>query len=374
MLVRNDAPAPAASDRPTYKLPPEAYFSQEWHDREQRDLFRRTWNLVAYETDLPGTGHLPVTVAGIPALLTRDADGTIRGFHNMCRHRGMALACEAGEGSDIRCPYHGWEFAVDGSLTRVPQRRAQFPDMDTADWGLVPLRTASWGGMVFIDPGGEAPALETWLADFPDHIGPFPRTDLVEVFHERFALKCNWKLYIENHIDCYHLWFLHGESMGALDHHQLTYKSCGEHWMCVEPLRATVERPAWSLNAMSWMDDDESRLTRANLIFPNVPQTSLASSFSTYQVIPTGPETCELDLRMWSDPAIDFTDEMVQASLQVLVEEDGFACEQMQRIVRSPSFQVGPLALVHEQPIAELHEKILRHLDRADVPAPASAV
>lgn len=358
------APTDAATTRPEYLLQPEAYYDAAWYEHEQRVLFGATWNLAGYEVDVSATGDvLPVTVAGSPLLLVRGGDGAVRAFVNMCRHRGMALTAEPLSAcSSLRCPYHGWEFDLDGSLGRVPQRSSQFEHLDPAQWGLVPVRADMWGGMVFVNPDGTAPPLSTWLADLPEHMGPFPRTDLVQVFRRQFPLACNWKFYVENHIDCYHLWYLHGESLKTLDHHKLVARNCGDHWVCWEPLHDGEVRDRPGLRPMRGMDADEARLTRANLIFPNVPQTSGERSFATYQVMPTGPETCVLDLRVWAEPGSELTDAARDAFIEILVTEDGFACEQMQRVVRSPRFRVGPLASVHERPIGDLHRKLVAHL------------
>ena len=112
----------AAPPETRYLLPPEAYFSTEWYEREQRELFGRTWNLVAYEHDVPHPGdHLPVQAGPTPVLIVRGHDGELRAFVNMCRHRGMALTCEAGHtDGNVRCPYHGWEFTTEGTLVRDP--------------------------------------------------------------------------------------------------------------------------------------------------------------------------------------------------------------------------------------------------------------
>ena len=127
----------AASTETRYLLPPEAYFSTAWYEREQRELFGRTWNLAAYAHDVPRPGdHLPVQVGPTPVLIVRGHDGELRAFVNMCRHRGMALTCEAGHtDGNVRCPYHGWEFTPEGTYVRIPQCAALFGDIETPPIG-----------------------------------------------------------------------------------------------------------------------------------------------------------------------------------------------------------------------------------------------
>ncbi len=352
-----------STDPPPYLLPPEAYYDQAWFEREQRELFGRTWNLVAYESDLPEPGdHVVVQVGLDPVLLIRGDDGVVRAFLNMCRHRGMALVCEAaGTGSTVRCPYHGWEYATDGALVRIPQRASQFPDLDPEQWGLVPLGVGTWDGMVFVNPDSSAEPFESWLGVLPERVGPFDTTQLAEVFRLRVPVACNWKLYIENHIDVLHLWYLHDESLGMYDHTGFLHDKVGWHWVSEERLRPGGERTR-GLPPIAHLPGAERELLRANFIFPNVPTSSTATQTMTYQVIPTGPETSELDIRVRAEPGAELPPEGVAQLLRVLRDEDAFAVEQIQRVIRSPRFQVGPLAQTHEAPITAFQRDVLAHL------------
>ena len=141
------------ADRPTYRLPPDAYFDAAWYEHELRDLFGKTWNLVGHESDLRASGDfITATVGHDPVVIVRGEDGVLRGFLNVCRHRGMVIACEsAGNcGESLRCGYHGWEFSLAGALERVPQRKTQFPDIDVDALGLIPVSVGTWAGMIFV--------------------------------------------------------------------------------------------------------------------------------------------------------------------------------------------------------------------------------
>lgn len=360
--------------RARYLLPPEAYYSPEWYEREQRGLFGRIWNLVAYEADLPQPGdYLPVQVGPDPVLLVRGHDGVLRAFLNMCRHRGMALACEAGHADgNVRCPYHGWEYSPEGTLVRIPQRSSQFADVDPDDWGLLPVGVGTWNGLVFVNPDPEAAAtmpLSAWLGDLSQRVGPFDASQLTEVHRVQVPIGCNWKLYVENHIDVLHLWYLHHESLGMYDHTNFVHDRVGPHWVSEERVRSrsTASGEAWQapeqgLRPIAHLPDEERDVLRANLVFPNVPTASTESFNMTYQVVPTGPETSLLDVRVRGEPGSEMTEAGLADLLQVLRDEDGFAVEQIQRVVRSPRFQVGPLASSHEATITSFHRDLLQHL------------
>jgi phenylpropionate dioxygenase-like ring-hydroxylating dioxygenase large terminal subunit len=351
--------------RPRYQLPPEAYYDPAWYAREQQLLFGRNYNLVAYEVDIPEAGDYLVTMVGVePIVVVRGRDSVVRGYINMCRHRGIVLASENGHtDGNFRCPYHGWEYGLDGKLDRVPQRQSQFPDLDIDALGLIPVSVGTWAGMIFVHLDPAAEPLESWLDEFvrADRAGPYPWEQLVHVKRFNIPLACNWKLYIENHIDIYHLWYLHETSLSMYDHHALTHWQAGAHWGCVEPLRGDRERTRLGMVPISGVPESEHDLLRANLIFPNVPHTTSETNVMTYQVVPTGPETCYLDIRVLGEPGSELSSD--NDVLLVLRDEDGFACEQMQIAMKSRNFAVGPLAAEHELPIHQFHTQLREFLE-----------
>jgi Rieske 2Fe-2S family protein len=293
-------------------LPPDAYWSTEWFDRERDQLFGRCWNLVGTLDDLPGGRRIVADVAGWTVWVERAADGRL-----------VARRLTGDAAADV------------------------------------------WAGYVFvtIDPAG-SPTLAAWLGEFPERIGGYRPDLLVEVARYRFALGANWKLFVENHVDVYHLWHLHGESLGAYDHRRAEWSMCGPHWVFYEPPRAGVDvhdARFWrGLRPISHVGEDRWG-SGAHLIFPNLTLATGAGFFMTYQCIPVGPERSVVDLRVravaGSDPSA-----MLEMSRTVIEREDGAACEAMQAAVRSPWFGVGPLACEHELPITRFHEQVLSRM------------
>ncbi|HEY2428719.1 MAG TPA: RHO alpha subunit C-terminal catalytic domain-containing protein [Acidimicrobiales bacterium] len=298
----------AVLEVPTALLPAEAYWSPSWFAAEQERLFARTWNLVGTEDDLAGGRALVATVAGSTVVV----EGT--GGHLVARQRSAPAAVD------------------------------------------------TWAGYVFVhlDPSG-APPLAQWLGDFPDRIGGFRPDRLVEVARHRFELAANWKFFVENHIDVYHLWYLHERSLGAYDHARASWSTTGPHWVFYEPPRSGVDihgegfwrglRPVHGIVEERWGSG-------AHLIWPNVTLATGAGFFMTYQCTPLGPARSLVDLRVRTEPGSDAT-EMVAMSRAVIEAEDGGVCERLQAGVRSPWFRVGPLARRHERPIVWFHERVL---------------
>jgi choline monooxygenase len=224
----------------------------------------------------------------------------------------------------------------------------------------------TWAGYVFVhlDPDS-APPLREWLQGFQERIGNFRPDRLVEMARHRFVLNANWKLFVENHIDIYHLWYLHDESLGGYDHHKARWSTCGPHWIFYEPPRPEVdvhgERFWRGLRPVQHVGEDHWG-SGAHLIWPNVTLATGAGFFMTYQCTPLGPDRSLIDMRIRAEPGSDAGD-MLTMSRRVIEEEDGRACERMQAGVRSPWFSVGPLAREHEAPIEWFHDQVLTAME-----------
>jgi phenylpropionate dioxygenase-like ring-hydroxylating dioxygenase large terminal subunit len=361
VLDRADVP-----ERPVYRLPPSAYYDPAWYERERRELFGRTWNLVGHVSELREPGdYLTANVGNEPVVVVRGGDGALHGYLNICRHRGMVIACGRGNcGETLRCPYHGWEWSFEGELGRVPQRKTQFPDLVPDELGLFDVAVATWAGFVFVHPdSAAAPTFADWLGDLPMRSGDYPWDDLVEVERMDVPIACNWKLYIENHIDWLHLWYLHEETLKQFEHIQGVYDTTGLHWYSEERLRdgEAVYEPA-GVRTIPGVTDEERRTLRANLMFPNVPFSTMGTLVQTFQIVPTGPETSRMEIRSYGVPGSVVTKEARDQTLVILRDEDGRACELMQAAIHSARFEVGPLALEHERPITDFHRNVLSFL------------
>jgi choline monooxygenase len=356
----------STSVRPEFLLPPAAYRSEEWLERERTALFDRGWRLVADAAELAAPGaYAAVDVGRSPLLVVRGADGVLRAFHNMCRHRGMALATGCGEfAATINCPYHQWRFDLEGALKIVPQRSEQFPDLVLDDWGLLPASVGEWEGMVFASPDPAAPPLADVLGELPTHIGSYRPGLLTQVAAVDIEGAFNWKLFVENHIDVYHLWYLHAETLGDFDHPKFQHWQLDRNWASYEPLRqpdAAAARLTQGTRPIEHIDDRDRLGIGAHMVFPNLLMATAAEFFITYAVFPVTPERSRIELRVRAEPGAD-ADALVAAA-RSFIDEDVNACEQVQRVMGSTAFAVGPLAREHEAPITTFQRHVLAELD-----------
>jgi phenylpropionate dioxygenase-like ring-hydroxylating dioxygenase large terminal subunit len=337
-------------------------------EEERRLIFADRWVLAAAQDELVAAGDFVTVRAGEAELVVvRGEDGVLRAFHNYCRHRGMALV--EGSGSDLGrlpCLYHGWTYGLDGTLRLVPQRRDQFADLDPAEWGLLPAAVDRWAGMVFVHPSPTAaPPLAQALGEMRDGLGSFRPHELCEVANATFDLGCNWKLFVENHVDVYHLWYLHERSLGAFDHTRFEHRQVAEHWTSWEPLRS-LDAPnpiqAEGTVEIAHLNDRDRYGLGAHLVFPNLMIATAAEFFATYVAEPVTAERTRLRLRIRAESDAD--GKVLLAAVRSFIEEDIAACESIQRVVRSPTFEVGPLARDHEAPLVAFQREVLRRLRR----------
>jgi choline monooxygenase len=342
-------------------MDPAAYYDAAWFDREQAELFTQNWALAAPLQQVEAPGDFVTTTVGLaPLIVVRAPDGALRAFHNLCRHRGMALLEGSGHLTrTINCPYHQWRYQLDGALVAVPQQREQFADLDVGPWGLRPAAVAVWEGMVFVHPDPDAAPLTDALAGLPEHLGSYRPGVLRQVGFERISANCNWKLFVENHIDVYHLWYLHADSLEGFDHTRFVHRQIGRNWASYEPMRAGSGLTTGT-SVIEHIDERDRRGLGAHMLFPNVLMATAAEFFATYVARPIAPDRTEIELRVRAEPDADPA--ALVGALRSFIDEDVAACEAVQRGVRSPWFEVGPTARDHEAPIARFHRHVLEAL------------
>jgi len=137
--------------------------------------------------------------------LLRDREGTARGFHNACRHRGTELCSQASGQFErsIRCPYHSWTYALDGSLIGAPNMK-DVEGFRAADHSLVPVAVAEWAGFIFFNLDSEPMSFKEAFAPLLNRFGPWALDELLPAERRSYTVKANWKLIFENYSECYH--------------------------------------------------------------------------------------------------------------------------------------------------------------------------
>lgn len=220
-----------------WTLPPHCYTSPEFYKAEVKHLFMKVWNFLGRADRIPKPGdYFSVDYVGIPILVLRDRDGSVKAFANSCRHRGARLVDgelidRIGNTRGFKCPYHSWVYGLGGELKGCPGME-QTVGFDKKDFGLVPVRLEMWGGFIFVNFDDHAPPLLEYLGDLPEVLKPYDCENLVTTRISVFDIACNWKIHIENAMEEYHLPAVHGQTLNLLKFEHFDVPAKGA-WMAI---------------------------------------------------------------------------------------------------------------------------------------------
>ncbi len=265
-------------------IPSSWYVDPAYHAFDQAALFGRTWQYVGHvqQVTTPGA-FLRAQVGGNPVVVVRDGEA-LRAFYNVCRHRGGPLVMEAcGQTRMLQCKYHGWTYRLDGSLRGVP-RFDRTELFDRRDYGLVPVPLAEADGLLFacLEPEA-APPLQAVLDGIAERIAPLQLAPLQ--FHQRvtYDVACNWKVYVDNYLEGYHLPLVHPELCNVLDYAAYVTETFPYYSLQYSPLRE--DSPQYG------DADDEAYYY---FVFPNMMLNILPGRLQVNVVEPVTHDRCRV--------------------------------------------------------------------------------
>jgi len=217
-------------------VPVERYYSREFHDLEVEKVWKRVWQMACHEDDIPDVGDYHVyDIAELSFLLVRSGPDEIKAFYNACLHRGRLLREGSGKWArELRCPFHGWTWNLDGSLKEVPCQW-DFPSLDPARAGLPEVRIGRWGGFVFINPDPDAEPLADYLGDLSDHFALLPYEQRYKQAHVAKVLRCNWKVAQEAFSEGYHVVATHPTILDDVGDANSKYDVFGNYSRAITP-------------------------------------------------------------------------------------------------------------------------------------------
>ncbi len=318
-------------------------------DEELTKIFGRTWQLVGRVDQLAAPGSYFTTVVGAePVLVVRSDDRTIRAFSNVCRHRAGPVADGAGSCRTFRCRYHGWTYGLDGRLLNTPEfDGVERFDRDAS--GLSEMRVETWAGLVFVNPDPTAGPLSEVLEDLPDRLGAIDLSEYKHAARRDYEVACNWKVYVDNYLEGYHIPVIHPSLNRALDYGRYRVETRRYYSIQHSPSRT---EPDVDLQYF-W-------------VFPNLMLNIYPDNYSTNLIVPLGPERT-LTIFEWfvRDPdgpgaeeavrrAVDFSDEVQH--------EDIGICEAVQRNLRSRTYETGRYSVKRENGVHHFHGLVAKFL------------
>ncbi len=231
-LLREESPLPPGNTR----VPAHVYHSRAWHDLEVEKLWSRVWQLACLEEEIPNVGDTHVyEIAHLSFLIVRSAPDEIKAYRNACLHRGRMLREAPTRGErNIRCPFHGWSWNLDGSLKEIPCQW-DFPDVEPSEYGLPEARVGTWQGFVFVNPDRDCGPLSDFLGDLGDHFTALPFERRYKAAHVAKIMPVNWKACQEAFMESYHVVATHPTLIENIGDANTRYDVYGNYSRAISP-------------------------------------------------------------------------------------------------------------------------------------------
>lgn len=352
-------------------LPAFAYTDPAILAAEQERIFRRCWEPVgnAVDAEAPGS-FFTAEVAGAPIVVTRDADGVLRGFYNVCRHRAGPVAVGKGARKSLTCRYHGWTYGLDGRLVTTPEL-GEVKDFDRACNGLRPVRVEAWGPLVFACLDDAAPPLLETLGAIPAETAAHDLASMKPVARREYEIACNWKVYVDNFLEGYHLPTVHPGLFKELDYARYRVETFAGYSSQIAPIRPAAGggAGAGASSARHYTPANDDLAALYYWVFPAWMLNIYPDNMSLNVVLPRGPDRCVTVFEWFrrdpgADGAADAVARTVAFSHAIQLEDIGI-CEVVQKGLASGSYDRGRFSVLRENGVHHFQSLVHAALTRA---------
>jgi choline monooxygenase len=345
-------------------LPSLYYLDTSILDQEKQHIFGATWQLVARAEDLARPGDfVPATIVDEPIVITHGTDGQLRGFYNVCRHRAGQVALARGNRKSLQCHYHGWTYGLDGTLRACPEME-ETEDFAKEDFGLVPIRVDRWGPFVFANLDPAAPALSDVMGAIPAEVyrAGYDVEKMRLVERREYIVACNWKVYVDNYLEGYHLPIAHPQLFKELDYDAYrveTFRWYSKQHAPVRELKPGEEVGRDRRYARS-PDGEENALYY--WLFPNTMFNIYQDNMSSNVILPLGVDrTLTVFEWFFAEPGTGAGWESMQQAIAFsdqIQQEDIVLCEQVQRGLRSRAYDRGRFSAKRENGVYHFQQLV----------------
>jgi phenylpropionate dioxygenase-like ring-hydroxylating dioxygenase large terminal subunit len=338
-----------------HTLPWSTYADPALAPLERERIFASSWQYVGHVGQLASPGYFAAQVGDIPVVVTRERDGAIRAFLNVCRHRGSVVAEGEGARATLQCPYHAWTYGLDGALLSAP-RADREGGIEAAELGLRPASVGAWGPFVFVNPHPDAPPLGDVLGRLPGLVAD-AGVDVEQLaFRQRAAstVAANWKVVSENFLECYHCSVAHPGFSALVDVSPTAFRlEEGETFSTqLGPVRT---------DGNGYDVAGEVERSQFHFLWPNTMINIFPGrmNFSIGPVLPAGAVRTERFLDYFFAPDVDdaWVDELLAFDGQVGAE-DVVLVENVQRGVSTGLLTEGRLLPDSERLIADFQQRV----------------
>jgi Rieske 2Fe-2S family protein len=359
-------------------LPRKMYVdASAWLHERERVLFRE-WTCVGRKGDLGLDSPERVAVVevlGESVLVTSDLDGVLHASYNVCRHRGSQLfptppgaAAQVRAVKSIRCPYHSWTYALDGSLLRAPH--TEDGEVEPSDFRLHPIGVEEWAGFVFVHltPAQAAPLVDS-VGRATSTLANYDLPSLVTGLTLTYDIAANWKVLAENYNECYHCAPVHPELSRLVP--SFTGGGRGLDWDAGIPHR----EGAWTFTMSGTTDraplpgltEDERVRHKGELVYPNLMLSCSADHVAAFVLRPLAVGRTVIECRLLFAAAevrsASFDPSDAGEFWDMVNRQDWAICESVQRGMSSRAYTHGWFAPM-EDDSADIRRWLLPRLDR----------
>ena len=326
-----------------WAMPASWYWDPEVYAEERHRIFFRHWLCIGREQMVAQPGqYLTASPAGFPIFVLRGEDGTLNGFHNVCRHRAAKLlTARTGSSNGLTCPYHGWRYDAEGGLKHAPFF-GEARDFPKHELSLFAIRVDAWRGLIFVNLDLAGSELEDWLGPLASAVA---ETAPAEVeFHRdvEFEIACNWKNYVDNYQEGYHIPLLHPGLHRDLQWKRYRVINFDGGSLHEGPARGTSSHPG----LFGWR-------------FPNFTFVSYPQGLSFLRMEPLGPRRVRLVYSFFRPAGVSEQDfeETFDYGMEVS-KEDQWITPLVQENLEAGVYEKGPLSPRHENGVYYFHELV----------------
>jgi choline monooxygenase len=334
---------------------------------ENERIFLRTWQPVGYVSKVAKPGeYLTSEVAGEPIAIVRGNDGVLRAFSNVCRHRASIILQGSGCAKSLRCPYHAWTYSLDGKLLVAPEFEG-VGNWKLSEVCLPAVRVEVWGPFVFVNVDGQAPPLAEVMGDIPRGVAELgcPIDQLHFSYRRDYVIQCNWKVYVDNYLEGYHLPAAHPSLFRELDYDQYrvdTFRYYSSQYAPIRPPRPLRDEPR------RYSDQDAGNRALYFWIFPNFMLNVYPDNLSSNIILPLGHDKTLTIFEWFTYPANGHAAEIAADTVEFsdeIQQEDITICENVQKGLQSRTYDKGRYSVKRENGVHHFHSLLSEFLSGA---------
>ena len=352
-------------------LPGHFYTDPQIFALEQAKIFEDMWFCAIRASDVPHPGSFrTVQVGSESIIISRSRKGEVRAFFNICRHRGIKLCmADSGDvGRAFQCPYHAWTYDLDGKLIAAPNL-TKMPDIDRQEYGLKKVHLREWLGYVWVSLADEPPSFEaTVLQEVVDRLGELANLEHYEV--EKLAVgrrivydvQANWKLIIENFMECYHCATIHPELTEVLPEFAdgLAAQFFVNHGAAFgDDIKGFTIDGSAGLDEIPSIDPDQERKYYAITIKPQVFVNMVPDHIIFHRMYPMAADRTIVECDWLYLPSVVEQGKDVSKSVELfdrVNRQDFDACERCQPAMSSRVYRDGGVLVPSEHHIGVFHD------------------